>query len=131
MVRKGEGKKNGSNSSSSSSSSSSFTPVDEVLLCAHEYGRRLKSSMGRVLHHKKPKTFSREKERRHRNDIKERERLSFRGHFRSYIQQIPQVRAHFIPSIVGAFWEKVGTSTLGLVLMPRRKEALMVTLCKD
>ena len=108
MVRKGEGKKNGSNSSSSSSSSSSFTPVDEVLLCAHEYGRRLKSSMGRVLHHKKPKTFSREKERRHRNDIKERERLSFRGHFRSYIQQNTAGSRAFYPvnrrRVLGKGW---------------------------
>jgi hypothetical protein len=63
--------------------------------------------------------------------LKKENDYRFEGIFVPIFNKIPQVRAHFIPSIVGAFWEKVGTSTLGLVLMPRRKEALMVTLCKD
>ena len=79
-----------SNSASSSSSSSSLTPVDEVLLCAHEYGRRLKSSMGRVLHHKKPKYFRRRKGKRrddNNNPSESNDKLLFGGDHRCSIYQ--------------------------------------------
>jgi len=91
MVRKEENRYRTNGKSSSSSSSSSITPVDEFLLCAHEYARRLKSSMGQVLHHKKPKTFSRRREKKRDDDniiTSENDcRLSFLANHRFCVHQ--------------------------------------------
>ena len=63
--------------------------------------------------------------------LKKENDYRFEGIFVPIFNKIPQVARILSRQSSARSGEKVGTSTLGLVLMPRRKEALMVTLCKD